>query len=313
MAAHGKFKFILLVATLGAALACVLLPPVLSRSGVPLPLCGQAVAAAQENTCLDRDVTISAQQVQILQLQGTINAQQIANLNLAATLAALEQRTLPPVVITVPVIVTATRNSNATEAPPVVTATPERVEATPTDLPANCIRHTIAAGETPFGIANEYVVDSSQLLAVNGLDEQSVARLQVGQVLIVPLPGCALTAAVPVPVPATITLPPTASNAQVEIVRVLSPGDLDGEAVDIRNNGPIVDLSGWTLSNGRGAVYHFAQVRLFTGGVLTLYTRPGSDTPAARFWGLTSPLWAAGETLTLANDRGEIQAVYPVP
>jgi hypothetical protein len=80
----------------------------------------------------------------------------------------------------------------------------------------------------------------------------------------------------------TATLPPTATNAQVEIVRVISPGDINAEGVDIRNNGAVVDLTDWQLSNSSGVTYTFPQQRLFTGSVLTVFTRVGTDTPTAK-------------------------------
>jgi len=182
-------------------------------------------------------------------------------------------------------------------------------------------------------------------MAVNGLDEETASLLQIGQVIIVPLPGCSLPTAVvseldtateePTagsPAPTTVaatetavptlkptasntptaTLPPTATNAQVEIVRVLSPGDINAEGVDIRNNGAVVDLTGWKLSTSSGTIYTFPQQRLFTGSVLTVYTRVGTDTPTAKFWGKDTALWTSGATLTLTDAAGHTQSTYIV-
>jgi hypothetical protein len=281
------------------------------------------------------------------------------------------------VVITVPVLITATIDPNATENVRIITATslpgtpgtvllpsdvlddidgtvasaptinPELLSAdaglqqTATSLPANCILHTLAEGEFPSSIAEQYGANLDNLMAVNGLDEESAAFLQIGQVLIVPLEGCTLSAPPPStdeptagpsptegptgapteaptvsPTPSqtsTATLPPTATNAQVEIVRVLSPGDINAEGVDIRNNGAVVDLTGWTLSTADGVEYTFPQQRLFTGSVLTVYTRVGSDTPTAKFWGRDTALWSSGATLTLSDADGEAQSTYIVP
>lgn len=286
------------------------------------------------------------------------------------------------VVITVPVLITSTRDANATEEVRIITATPlpgtpgvvalptgliEEVDATAaalaptinpsligedaalagtaTALPPNCILHTVVEGDTPFGIAEEYDADGQQLMDVNGLTEETAALMQIGDVLIVPLEGCPLTAAdalqaaedatdaptevsetatpagsptatptitpTPSQVP-TATLPPTATNAQVEIVRVLSPGDINAEGVDIRNNGAVVDLTDWELSNSSGVTYTFPQQRLFTGSVLTVYTRVGTDTPTAKFWGLDTALWSRGATLTLTDSGGRVQSTFIV-
>jgi hypothetical protein len=284
------------------------------------------------------------------------------------------------VVITVPVLITATRDPNATDSVRIITATPlpgtpgivqlptdllddldgtvasaptidpaliasnSGLQQTATSLPANCVLHTVVEGDTPFGIAEQYGADGAQLMEVNGMTEESASLMQIGDVLIVPLEGCSLsapppsteeasadasgtqevsgTAGVPVntatlsPTPAptsTATLPPTATNAQVEIVRVLSPGDINAEGVDIRNNGAVVDLTGWTLSTADGIEYTFPQQRLFTGSVLTVYTRVGSDTPTAKFWGRDTALWSRGATLTLSDADGDAQSTYIVP
>jgi hypothetical protein len=181
-------------------------------------------------------------------------------------------------------------------------------------------------------------------MEVNGLTEETAALMQIGDVLIVPLEGCPLTAieplsadspteasaetatpdgsptAVPVsPTPTrtpsrvpTATLPPTATNAQVEIVRVLSAGDINAEGVDVRNNGAVVDLTGWKLSNSTDVTYTFPQQRLFTGSVLTVYTRVGTDTPTAKFWGRDTALWSPGATLTLTDANGRVQSTFIV-
>ena len=220
------------------------------------------------------------------------------------------------------------------------------LQLTATALPENCILYTIKEGDTPYGIALEYGVSGEDLMAVNGLTDELAAFLQIGDVLIVPLEGCDKSALTPLvsaadateaptdtpeptgtpatatplpsttPLPsatATATLPPTATNAQVEIVRVLNPGDINAEGVDVRNNGAVVDVTGWTLSDGAGHTYTFPQQRLFQGSLLTIYTRADTDTPTAKYWGLDTALWSSGSTLTLSDSNGRVQSTYRVP
>src|SRR5690606_7263064 len=102
------------------------------------------------------------------------------------------------------------------------------------------------SSDTPFGIAVEYNADPFALMEVNGLDDVAASNLQIGDSLIIPLEGCALTAADlaitsaddddaestedadateeadETSTPAatqrpTVTIPPTAENAQVVI------------------------------------------------------------------------------------------------
>jgi LysM repeat protein len=156
-------------------------------------------------------------------------------------IAALNNRNQPtetaPVVITVPILVTATQNPNATPNVIIITATlqpgqvalpteiigeiqgssanstriaaalptvdstlaaqtgqGEVLAAAETSLPEGCIPHVVQSGDSPFGIAEQYGADGFALMEINGLDDVAAANLQIGQVLIVPLEGCSLTA-----------------------------------------------------------------------------------------------------------------------
>ena len=292
-----------------------------------------------------------------------------------AGFGATSQSTVPEIV-TVPVLITATTNPNTTPEviiitatplpgqlvlptgiledetedtatqPPAATIDPELLDAdsvlqqTVTALPENCIPHVLAEGEFPGLVAEQYDVSVFDLLEINGLDEESSQFLQIGDVLIVPLEGCALTpqqvASVtgsdedetavdaqnteetpevaaeetdePTAVP-TLTLPPTAVNAQVEIVRVISAGDITAEGIEIRNRGGVVDLTGWELSDSEGNTFTFPEQRLFTNGLVTIYSRRGTNTPIALYWGRNEAVWGEpGETVTLVDADGDAQA-----
>lgn len=133
---------------------------------------------------------------------------------------------------TVEVIITATRDPNATPLVRIITATPRENEiaALPTGvldatasldiaaagtpdpnstpdprrasgtgetaegdaLPEGCIAHTLEAGQSPGLLAEIYEVSLERILEVNGLDDESSQFLQIGQTLIVPLVGCPL-------------------------------------------------------------------------------------------------------------------------
>ena len=219
------------------------------------------------------------------------------------------------------------------------------LQATVAALPANCILHVMEDGDTPFGVAEIYEANPFDLMEINGLDDDSARFLDIGDVLIVPLEGCPLTpedvAAVagvdeeaevtdttetpdaeateeatdeateeaePTVVP-TITLPPTAVNAQVEIVRVIGGGDITSEGIEIRNTGGVVDLTDWTLEDSEGTIFTFPEQRLFTNGLVTVFTRRGTDTPIALYWGRSQAVWGdEGDTITLSDDDGEVQA-----
>lgn len=112
----------------------------------------------------------------------------------------------------------------------------------------------------------------------------------------------------------TATIPPTAENAQVEIMQVRDPGNITAEGVEIRNNGPVIDLSGWTLTDSSGNVYTFPnERRLFQGGLLTVYSRVGDDTAIALFWDRTEPVWSSGTIVTLIDSNNRAQSVFEIP
>lgn len=284
-------------------------------------------------------------------------------------------------IITVEVRVTNTPDPNATIPVIIVTATPDRDQVTvPTSLaqavsgvtviaptidstqlaanpalsetqlavPQNCVLYTVAAGDTPFGIAQEFDANPFDLLAANGLTEENSTGLQIGDVLIVPLEGCPLhqlpnyqpqsqIVTVPTANPiatgsvtaisgtpaagattsgsttsvagATLTLAPTAVNAQLTIARVENAGDVTAEGIVILNSGNTVNMTGWTLTNSKGQTYTFTQYILFSKAFVTVYTRIGQNTPAALYWGRDTAVWSdAGDVATLTDAQGKVQA-----
>jgi LysM repeat protein len=226
-------------------------------------------------------------------------------------------------------------------------ANPELAQ-TASSLPAGCIPHALADGENPSIVADIYGADVFELLAVNNLTEETSGLLQIGQILIVPLEGCALvpetqvvevtegvsvasvdgggevtpqaegtTEANLTAAPAlrpTLTLAPTAANAQVVITDIISAGDITAEAVVILNNGAVVNLGGWTLSDGEGNTFVFPEGRrLFQNGRVTVNTRSGENTPVALFWGRDREVFEPGDVIVLADADGVVQATRRIP
>lgn len=214
------------------------------------------------------------------------------------------------------------------------------LQGTATALPANCILHVVASGDTPFGVAEQYGANGFDLMEVNGLTEETASSLQIGDVLIVPQEGCPLTAAdvaaseptetasaeataeasaeattdaSPTARP-TLTLPPTAASAQVAILEVIGAGDVTTEGVVIRNTGNTININGWTLSDDLGNTYTFAERVLFSNAQITLFTRVGQDTAIALFWNKSAPLFAnPGAVLTLRDRNNTVQSTFRVP
>lgn len=209
-------------------------------------------------------------------------------------------------------------------------------------VPVGCIEHTIAEGDTIFALAEEYGVDGFTMMEVNKLTEEEATALQIGDKIIVPIEGCPVeqiilqspeesvdatvelgseaTAEIteapenltPTVTP-TITLAPTSTDSEVEIVEVLKAGDVTAEGVRIRNNGLVLDITGWRLSDQDGNEYVFAEQLMFSNSVLTVFTFSGQDTAISRYWGLEIPVWQPGDVVTLKNADGDVQATYRIP
>lgn len=113
------------------------------------------------------------------------------------------------------------------------------------------------------------------------------------------------------PTPTPAALPPTAANSQVEIIDVISAGDVSSEGITIRNNGNTLDITGWQLQDLEGNTYTFPEQILFSNATVTVFTRAGDNTPIALYWGRIQPVFTgANDTLVLLNADSEIQAVY---
>lgn len=278
--------------------------------------------------------------------------------------------------VTVVFIITETPDPNATPNIIIVTATPDRtqvdvpdsivtnassgqqstaqfgvtqlpdaanIQSSGSNAPAGCIEHTIADGDTVFGLAEEYGVNGFVMMEVNGFSDDDAVSLQIGDTIIVPIEGCPIEQIIrPTDVPIvvedeveatvevtgevtespenltptvtpTITLAPTAVDSEVEIVEILRAGDVTAEGISIRNNGNVVDITGWIISDQDGNEYVFDEQLVFSNSVLTLYTRSGQDTPVSRFWGLEIPVWESGDVVTLIDADGDVQASYRIP
>lgn len=215
-----------------------------------------------------------------------------------------------------------------------------------TSLPENCILHSIVDGDTPFGIAEQYGANPFLMLEANNLTDETASLLQIGDTLIVPLEGCPVElppTETPTPEPSdtpdpdsitataesteeatseftptleaspTITLAPTAVNAQIEIIDVEGIGDITAEGIRLRNTGNTINVTGWKLTDTQGNEFSFPEQLLFSNAEVTIYTRNGTNTPVALFWGLDEPVWEEGDVLTLIDSTDLIQANLRLP
>ena len=228
--------------------------------------------------------------------------------------------------------VTPTESETADERTVIATIDPALLPPVPTDLPpgadplvANtteddgCIRHVVEAGEVVSIIAQDYGVLPGDVLAANGMEPEDI--LHIGDVLIIPTAGCAaLNTPTPIPSPsntpfsltqvaATVTLPPAAENAQIEIVTVGNFGDVNTEMIELRNAGERMNLEGWSLADEQGNTFTFPGFYMPRDSRVRIYTRQGENTPAALYWGRDEAVWSPGEVVTLNDPLGLVQAI----
>lgn len=201
---------------------------------------------------------------------------------------------------------------SGTMAGPSSTAPPPFYTPTPT-------LHLVQAGQTLGSIAQQYGVTVEAMLQANGLNDPN--RIDVGQVLIIPLPQPPTPTVAPSPTqppPTRAPLPtptrdPNQPAPSVLIREVQAPGVLANERVVVANTGGPVDLNGWTLSTATGRVYAFPALTLFSGGAVNVHTQAGTNTVVDLYWGQTEPAWASGAVLTLADAAGNLVARFVVP
>ena len=108
-----------------------------------------------------------------------------------------------------------------------------------------------------------------------------------------------------------IATPTREETLDLEITEILASGRQEAEVLVLTNYGRDVRLQAWTLSNGRGQVYTFPNLTLFSGNSVRIYTTRGRNTPSDLYWGLDSAAWGLEvDAATLKDQEGVVHATY---
>jgi LysM repeat protein len=191
--------------------------------------------------------------------------------------------------------------------------------------------HIVQAGDTLGKISTLYDVPVEAIAEANEII--NVNSISVGQQLIIPVEGQEGNPSggedeagdesdeptpdvPPTPLP---TEPPVQGTVIVEISEVIGVGDLAEEAVRITNAGTRpVALQEWELFDEEGHVYSFAAVTLYGSSEagshsILVHTEAGQKGASNLYWGQETAVWEAGETVTLRDAEGTVQATYVIP
>ncbi|MEN6570267.1 MAG: lamin tail domain-containing protein [Anaerolineaceae bacterium] len=107
---------------------------------------------------------------------------------------------------------------------------------------------------------------------------------------------------------------PDSKNQSIEIQNVIGAGDLNLEAVTLKNAGKsAVDLSGWSLKSENGSVFTFPSFTVFPGGAFQVFSRSGVNTSLELYWGSPVSLWTSGAKVTLTNPFGTTKQEFKIP
>lgn len=191
-----------------------------------------------------------------------------------------------------------------------------QVSPTPTEI-ENVEEYEIQPDDTLGEIANRYDISVEEILHVNGLSDPD--SISAGLVIFIPVTPEATSTNIPAPTATTalaLDATPKAQSGTAGVVvnSVIGVGDITQERVFISRTGPgELNMAGWQLRDENGNVFTFPQLQLFEGGAINVWTTSGSASVVDLYWGLQSPIWQPGETVSLIDAQGAMRASYQIP
>ncbi len=165
----------------------------------------------------------------------------------------------------------------------------------------------------PFLILN-IIISAATTLTILLLWDRTLRPVQPLPVSVGNTGGIPANASSPQPLPGgEATLPPL-DEPVILIETVIGAGDLQNEAVLLRRVGEgELLLTGWKLTNGRGAEYVFPYLLLNRNGAVRLFSRAGNNTVVELYWGSQQAVFRSGDVVSLYDWQGNLRASYTLP
>jgi LysM repeat protein len=177
--------------------------------------------------------------------------------------------------------------------------------------------YQVNADDTLGEIADKYGLTVEEIMQFNQLKDPNA--LSVGMVIYIPVTPEFVPSDTPAPIPTqllqTTGSPPVVANdAHVVINSVIGVGDLTSERVFLSRTGSgVLKLDGWKLKDQNGNEFVFPDLELFEGGAVNVWTTVGTPNVVDLYWGMQYSVWSSGETVTLEDSNGKVQATYKIP
>jgi hypothetical protein len=115
--------------------------------------------------------------------------------------------------------------------------------------------------------------------------------------------------------PTKVSKPAEYPKGLIAIENIVAPpgGSAADETVVLQRIGTgELQMAGWKLEDTNGNIFVFPELTLFENGAINIHTSAGINTVIDLYWNKTEPVWQVGETATLLDPLGNIQATFKV-
>jgi hypothetical protein len=100
----------------------------------------------------------------------------------------------------------------------------------------------------------------------------------------------------------------------IKIENIIGAGSAASEIVVLRREGEgELELTNWKLQDADGNVFTFPGLTLYKDGAVYVHSTAGANTVIDLYWNMADSIWQSGETATLIDSLGQVQATYQIP